>query len=184
MAGPRSALMDAFDASAANVCAALDAVRESDLGKLGWHPRGLTPVDAWIGLRLVELVIHDWDIRHGFDPSVRPTAPGVEGMLTFLPAAQVRHFNVREKEPMSARFLFRTTQPGRAWTMIAEGGMASFRPGPEGAHDAAITADAEALLFLNYGRLSREEAERAGKLKTEGGAALVDALLGVLFAKY
>lgn len=184
LAGPRPALVDAFEASAREVQGALDAVREGDLGKPGWHPRGLTPVDAWIGLRLVELVVHDWDIRFGADPKARPTAPGVEGMLTFLPATQCRHFNVREKPALSGRFLFRTTRPERAWTMTAEGGKASWRPDPGGAHDCAITADAEALLFLNYGRLAREEAEKAGRLKAEGGPALADALLAVLFAKY
>jgi len=184
LAGPRPALMDAFEASARNVCDALDDVREADLGKLGWHPRGLTPVDAWIGLRLVELVVHDWDIRYGADPKARPTAPGVEGMLTFLPATQCRHFNVREKPALSARVLFRTTKPEKSWTMIAEGGKASFAPDSKGPHAAQITADAEALLFLNYGRLARAEAEKAGQLRTEGDLALADALLAVLFAKY
>jgi len=184
LAGPRPALMDAFEASAREVQGALDAAREADLGKLGWHPRGLTPVDAWIGLRLVELVVHDWDIRFGSDPKARPAAPGVEGMLTFLPATQCRHFSVREKPALGARFLFRTTRPERAWTMIAEGGKASFTPDAGGPHAASIAADAEALLFLNYGRLARGEAEKAGKLKAEGDLALADELLGVLFAKY
>ncbi|MBI3127918.1 MAG: maleylpyruvate isomerase family mycothiol-dependent enzyme [Candidatus Tectomicrobia bacterium] len=184
MAGPRAAMVDAFESSGRLVVEALEMAGEGDLAKLGWHPRGLTPVDAWIGLRLVELVVHDWDIRLGQDKSARPTAPGVEGMLTFLPATQCRHFNVREKPGFHGRYLFCTTRPDRGWSMAVEGERASFRPDAMGPHDATVTADAEALLFLNYGRLAREDAERGGRLRVDGNRELADKLLGVLFAKY
>ena len=184
MAMPREGMMDAFDASADAVNAALDAVGAGDLGKLGYHPRGLTRLDAWIGLRLVELVAHDWDIRFGDDAAARVVPQGVEGMTSFLPASQSRLFGVREKAPFDARFLFRSTEPERAWTLAVAGDGAEESPDASGAHDAAIAADGEAHLLLLFGRAKREAMMAAGRLEIEGDLELADRLLRVLWTAY
>lgn len=184
MALPRAEMMDAFDASAAAVNGALEAMGAEDLGKLGYHPRGLTRLDAWIGLRLVELAVHDWDVRCGEDAAARVAPQGVEGMMTFLPASQSRLFGVREKPPFNARFLFRSTEPERAWTLTALGESAQESPDASGGHDAAITADAEAHLLLLFGRAKREAMMAAGRLEIEGDLDLADQLLRVLWTAY
>ena len=184
MAMPRDAMMDAFDATAKAVNDALADITADDLGKLGFHPRGLTRLDAWIGLRLVELVAHDWDIRYGEDAEACVSADGVEGAMTFLPESQSRLFGVRENPPFDGRFLFRSKTPDREWTITVTGEKAENTADASGAHDAIITADGEAHLLLLYGRAKRSAMEAAGRLEVEGDAELANELLCVLYTNY
>ena len=184
MALPREEMMDAFDASAAAVNDVLADITADDLGKLGFHPRGLTRLDAWVGLRLVELVAHDWDIRYGEDAEACVSAEGVEGVMTFLPASQSRLFNVRENPPFDGRFLFRSTKPGREWTITVSGESAAESADTSGAHDAIITADGEAHFLLLYGRAKRGVIEAAGRIAIEGDVELANQLLSVLYTNY
>ncbi len=181
---PRAEMMDAFDASAAEVNAALEAIGPDDLGKLGYHPRGLTRLDAWIGLRLIELVVHDWDVRCGEDKAARVSPEGVEGTLTFVPAAQSRLFGVREKPPFRGRFLFRSEAPERAWTISVSGEGAEESADVSGTHDAAVLADAEAHLLLLFGRAKRDAMLATGRLEIEGDLEAANMLLNVLYTNY
>ena len=166
MALPREEMMDAFDATAAEVNGALADITADDVGKLGFHPRGLTRLDAWIGLRLVELVAHDWDIRYGEDAEACVSAEGVEGVMSFLPASQSRLFGVRENPPFDGRFLFRSTKPDREWTLTVAGEKAEESAHTSGAHDAVITADGRGALSL---ALRAREAQRHGGRRPPGG---------------
>ena len=184
MALPRDEMMDAFDASAAGVNDALAEVTADDIGKLGFHPRGLTRLDAWIGLRLVELVAHDWDIRYGEDTEAGVSEDVLEGVMSFLPASQSRLFGVRENPPFDGRFLFRSKAPDREWTITVAGEKAEESAHTSGAHDAVITADGEAHFLLLYGRAKRGAMEDAGRLEVEGNAELANELLCVLYTNY
>ena len=184
MALPRDEMMDAFDASAAGVNDALAEVTAEDIAKLGFHPRGLTRLDAWIGLRLVELVAHDWDIRYGEDAEASVSEDALEGVMSFLPASQSRLFGVRENPPFDGRFLFRSKTPDREWTITVAGEKAEESAHTSGSHDAVITADGEAHFLLLYGRAKRGAMEDAGRLEVEGNAELANELLCVLYTNY
>ncbi|MDA0999619.1 MAG: maleylpyruvate isomerase family mycothiol-dependent enzyme [bacterium] len=184
MALPRGEMMDAFDSSAAEVQKALERIQAGDLEKLGYHPRGLVRLDAWIGLRLVEMVVHDWDIRRGRDSSARVETQGVEGMLAFIPANQARFFGWREKPPFEGRFLFRSKSPEAAWSLRVSGEKAEESPDTAGAFDAEIGADGEAHLLLIFGRAEREAMKKADRLQVSGNVDLAMKLLDVLYTKY
>ncbi len=181
---PREKMLDAFDAASAKVQAELDRIRPGDFPKAAFHPRGLIPLGAWAGMRLVEVVIHDWDIRYGQDPAAKVAPQGVEGMLTFLPSYQTRFFGWRENPPFSGRFRFRSTGPGREWSLTVSGEAAADSEDVSGDFDAVITADAEAHLLLIYGRAKQDRMEKAGRLTVEGNGDLAGKLLSVLYAKY
>ncbi len=181
---PRGEMMDVFDSTSAALQESLGRITSGDLDKPGYHPRGLAPVQSWIGMRLVELVVHDWDIKQGKDPASRVVPPGVEGMIVFVPGFLVRLFNSREVPPFEGRFHFRSDDLGREWTLSAGGGKAEVSSDVSGDCDAVITADGEAHLLLPYGRLTREAAESEGRLRIEGNAAAADRLLGALYTKY
>lgn len=184
MALPRGEMMDAFDASAAAVNDALAGITADDIAKLGFHPRGLTRLDAWIGLRLVELVAHDWDVRYGEDAEACVSEDAIEGVMSFFPASQSRLFGVRENPPFDGRFLFRSHKPDREWTLTVAGQKAEETSDTSGAHDAVITADGEAHFLLLYGRAKRGAMEAAGRLEVEGNAELANELLCVLYTNY
>ncbi len=184
MALSRDEMVDAFAASADEVNGALEAIGADDLGKLGYHPRGLTRLDAWIGMRLVELVVHDWDIRYGADADARVAPQGVEGMMSFIPANQSRFFNLREKPPFDGRFLFRSREPDREWTLTVSGVRAEESADASGPHDAIIAVDGEAHLLLLFGRAKCEAMEEAARLEIEGDRSLAHQLLCVLYTVY
>ena len=164
---------------------ALADITEGDLGKLGFHPRGLTRIDAWIGLQSRR--VGDARLGHPLRRrrrSLRLGSEGVEGVMTFLPSTQRRLFGVRENPPFDGRFLFCSADPDREWTLTVTGEKAENTADVSGAHDATITADGEAHLLLLYGRAKRGEAEASGRLTIEGNAELANELLCVLYANY
>ena len=184
MALPRAEMMDIFDSTSADLQESLERITEADLDKPGYHPRGLTNLKAWIGMRLVELVVHDWDVRFEKESPCAVVPQGAEGMLVFIPDTLARLFNVRDKQPFEGRFHFRSTVPGRGWTLEVAGEEASVSAEGSGDYDAVIETDAEAHLLLPYGRLKREEAEKDGRLRVEGDVSAAGRLLGVVYCKY
>ena len=56
-------LIEGFERESATLQEVFALLREADLSQKAWHPRGLVPIGAWIGMRVNELVIHDWDVR-------------------------------------------------------------------------------------------------------------------------
>ena len=184
MALPRGEMMDIFDFSAAKLQIELERITDGDLDKLGYHPRGLNHIRAWIGMRLVELVVHDWDVRRGLDTDSRVTPQGVEGMIVFMPGFVVRLFNLRDKQPFAGRFHFRSAGPDLEWTLEVDGEKAAASPEISGEYQATIEADGEAHLLLPYGRLNRDEAEAEDRLRVEGDLSLADKLLEIVYTKY
>jgi uncharacterized protein (TIGR03083 family) len=184
MALPRGEMMDIFDFSAAKLQIELERITDGDLDKLGYHPRGLNDIKAWIGMRLVELVVHDWDVRRGLDTDSRVTPQGVEGMIVFMPGFVVRLFNLRDKQPFAGRFHFRSAGPDLEWTLEVDGEKAAASPEISGEYQATIEADGEAHLLLPYGRLNRDEAEAEDRLRVEGDLSLADKLLEIVYTKY
>jgi uncharacterized protein (TIGR03083 family) len=181
---PRDEMVALFDSTSAELQEALERIKAGDLEKLAYHPRGETPLDAWICMRLVELDVHEWDINYGHDSTVRVVPQGVEGLIIFVPSFAARLFNRREKKPFEARYHFRSTDPDREWTVGVSGERAEASPVVSGDYDAVITADGEAHLLLPYGRLDRAEAAASGRLRVEGDQAAADAYLNVVYTKY
>ncbi len=181
---PRTEMMDLFDSTSEELQEALERIQASDLETPTYHPRGLTPLDAWICMRLVELVVHEWDMNYGRDPASRVVPQGVEGLIIFVPTLAARLFSRREKKPFEARYHFLSTDPDREWTVEVSGEEAEASPGVSGDYDARITADGEAHLLLPYGRLDPEEAAASGRLQVEGDQAAADAYLSLVYAKY
>jgi hypothetical protein len=74
--GGPAELIAGFGAGSAQFQEILESLRGDDLAKPARHPRGLMPIGCWIGMRLNELVIHDWDIRqpHEAKASLLPKA--------------------------------------------------------------------------------------------------------------
>jgi len=184
MALPRDEMMDIFDSTSADFQKDAERITKDDLDKLGYHPRGLNFIKAWIGMRLVELVVHDWDIRWGADPSSRVVPQGAEGMLVFVPDFMVRLYNGRDKPPFEGRFHFISTAPAFEWTAEISGETLCVSSEISGDYQAVITADAEAHLLLPYGRMKRKAAEAEGHLKVEGDIAAADLLLNVVYTTY
>jgi uncharacterized protein (TIGR03083 family) len=61
--GGPAAVLAGFEQAGAKLQAVLESLQEADLTKVALHPRGRIPLGSWIGMRILELSAHDWDIR-------------------------------------------------------------------------------------------------------------------------
>lgn len=177
-------LLDRFDESSNNLQKQIDKINSENSKQLGFHPRGSMPLEFWIGQRLFEIVLHDWDIRYGQDSSSFLSPEGVKGILPFLPMQICRLFNFREKIPFRGSFLFTSENPKRKWIIVVSDEKAEENYDLKSDVDVKIEADSESLILLLFGRANTKEIEQENKLKIHGDRQMAFKLLDILSAKY
>jgi uncharacterized protein (TIGR03083 family) len=179
MAAGTAALVAGFEQGAAKLQEVLTSLRPDELSKVAWHPRGLTPIGNWIGMRLNELVIHDWDIRqpHEANAGLAPTA--LAAMLTVLPEFHLRFLERRGTDGMDGVY---GIQAGLAsWAFTIRGTAVSYAVPPPARCDAWVSADADSLILLSMGRADVAAKRQSGALTITGNAAQGQQLCATLF---
>jgi uncharacterized protein (TIGR03083 family) len=120
--------------------------------------------DGYIGLRVNEQVLHEWDVTAALDPSATLPDDGTElvidnlrlvGSYTAKPIGEARTITVA------------TTDPTRSFEITVEPGGVSFTAGGSGA-DPDLAMPAEAFIRLVYGRL--DPAHTPGAITGDRGA--------------
>ena len=180
-AGP-AAVLQAFSDSGAAVQAVLESLQEKELSELAWHPRGLVPIEGWIVMRLVELGIHDWDIRQPHEPDAGLSPTVVPALLAVLPDMQRQFLSQRAGDDLVGTFGF---QAGDAsWGIRLHGGTATCLPEAPPACDACLHADAQSMILLTMGRADLEAKQAGGALDVIGDADKGRQLCAVLFRAF
>ncbi|MFL2932021.1 MAG: maleylpyruvate isomerase N-terminal domain-containing protein [bacterium] len=177
-------LLDRFVKSSNDLQSQMNKITTANSEQLGFHPRGLIPLGFWIGQRLFEIVLHDWDIRYGYDKDINLSVEGVKGILPFLPMQICRLFNRRENISFKGSFLFVLQNPRKKWIIQVSDDSAEESYDLKIDIDAKIEVDSENLILLLFGRESVEMVEQNNKLKIEGDRETTFKLLDILFAKY
>lgn len=180
-AGP-AAVLQAFSDSGAVLQDVLESLQEQELRELAWHPRGLVPLEGWVGMRLIELGIHDWDIRqpHESDAGLSPTV--VPALLAVLPDMQTQFLSQRAGDDLAGMFGF---QGGDAsWGIRLHGGAASYLPEVPSDCDACLHTDAESMILLTMGRADLEAKRASGALTVTGDADKGRQLCATLFRAF
>jgi uncharacterized protein (TIGR03083 family) len=180
-AGPE-ALVRSFAQNAASLQEVFDALQPDDLSKVAWHPRGLVPIGAWIGMRLNELVIHDWDIRqpHEADAGLAPTA--LAAMLTILPEMQLQFLTQRVTDDMDGVYVL--CADAAAWAFTIRGKSVTYQAQLPVAYDACVHADANSLILLTMGRADADAKRHRGLLTTTGNIEKAQRLCATLFRTF
>lgn len=180
-AGP-AALLQAFSDSAAALQGVLASLQDRELSELAWHPRGLVPISGWIGMRLIELGIHDWDIRQPHEPDAGLSPTVLPALLEVLPDMQAQFLTQRAGNDLGATFGF---QAGDAsWGIRLQEGEASYLPEVPPECDACLHSDAESMILLTMGRADLD-AKRAGiALTVTGDAGKGQQLCATLFRAF
>src|SRR5262245_46811692 len=93
-AGP-AALIEGFARSAARLQEVLESLQEADLSKVAWHPSGLIPIGSWIGMRLIELGAHEWDIRQPHEAQAHLSPIVLPALVEVLPDLHARSLHRR-----------------------------------------------------------------------------------------
>ena len=180
-AGP-AAVLQAFSESAATLQGVLESLQDGELSELAWHPRGLVPIRGWVGMRLIELGVHDWDIRQpnesaaGLSPTVLPA------LLEVLPDMQAQFLGQRAGADLAGTFGFHAG--GSAWGIRLHEGTASYLPQAPPDCDAALHTDAESMILLTMGRVGLEAKRAAGALTVSGDPGKGEQLCATLFRAF
>ena len=180
-AGP-AAVLQAFSDSGAALQQVLESLQEDEFRELAWHPRGLVPIEGWIGMRLIELGIHDWDIRQPHEPDAGLSSTVLPALLEALPDMQRQFLSQRAGDDLVGTFGF---QAGDAsWGIRLQGGTATCLPEAPPACDARLHADAQSMILLTMGRADLEAKQAGGVLTVTGDADKGRQLCAVLFRAF
>lgn len=179
-AGP-AAVLAAFSDSAAALQAVLESLQEEELSELAWHPRGLVPIEGWVGMRLIELGIHDWDIRQPHEPDAGLSPTVLPALLVVLPDMQTQFLSQRAGD-LAGTFGFQADDA--SWGIRLQGGTASYLPEASSDSDACLRADAESMILLTMGRADLAAKRASGALTVIGDTDKGDQLCATLFRAF
>lgn len=179
-AGP-AAVLQAFSESAATLQGVLESLRDEELSELAWHPRGLVPIRGWVGMRIIELAVHDWDIRQPNEPAAGLSPTALPALLEVLPDMQTQFLGQRAGD-LAGTFGFHAGD--RAWGIRLQEGTASYLPEAPADADAGLHTDAESMILLTMGRVSLEAKRAGGALTVSGDAAKGEQLCATLFRAF
>ena len=180
-AGP-AAVLQAFLDSAATLQAVLESLQDRELKELAWHPRGLVPIEGWIGMRIIELGIHDWDIRQPNEPDAGLSPTVLPALLEVLPDMQTQFLSQRAGADLAGTFGFEAGDV--SWGIRLQGGAASYLPEAPSDSDACLHADAESMILLTMGRANLEAKQASGALTVTGEADKGQQLCTTLFRAF
>lgn len=180
--GGPPALLEGFAQASAQLQTVLESLQEADLAKVAWHPRGLVPIGAWIGMRLIELGIHDWDIRQPHEAPAPLSPTIVPALLSVIPEMQWQFLQQRYAEGLDGVYILRTGDTG--WGFTVHGQTVTYLSTPPAAYDATVITDADSLILLTVGRADSQAKLRSAALTMTGNAAKGQQLCATLFRSF
>ena len=180
-AGP-AAVLRAFSDSAAALQAMLESLQDGELSEVAWHPRGLVPISGWVGMRLIELGIHDWDIRQPHEAGAGLSSTVLPALLAVLPDMQTQFLTQRAGDDLAGTFGFQAGDA--AWGIRLQEGAASYLPEAPPACDAWLHADAESMILLTMGRADLAMKQASGALTVTGDTDKGQQLCATLFRAF
>jgi uncharacterized protein (TIGR03083 family) len=179
MDGGPPALMAGFQQGSAKLQVVFASLQAVDLAKVAWHPRGLIPIGSWVGMRLLELVIHDWDIRQPHEDPAHLAPTALPTMLTTLPEMHRQFLAQRLTEGLDGLHVLQAG--GTVWAFRIQGKTVTSLPQAPTIYDTCLSADTETLILLSVGRADAAAKQRNGDLTVSGNSAKVQQLCATLF---
>jgi hypothetical protein len=184
LAGGPTAILAGFEQAGAKLQAVLESLQEADLAKVARHPRGLIPLGSWIGMRLLELSAHDWDIRQPHEPDAHLSPTAVPALLRGMPELQLQLLGLRVAEGLDGVYVL-SAGPA-TWGFRIEGKSVTALDQAAGAVpcDASLSTDAESMLLLTVGRADAAEKLQSGVLTITGNSEQGKQFCATLFRPY
>lgn len=173
-------LLAAFDAAYAGLQRELDGLGPDDWQTPCWHlRRGAIPVSDYLELRIQELAIHDWDMRHGLDDSPQLNADCVSTLLSAAPKWLGMCFRPGEKLDAPVVYEFDLAPPHETGIIVRVAGDGFDFPAEDEAPDRwTVCAEAPAFLLFIYGRITGREAIAANEFAITGAPGLLERFEG------
>lgn len=180
--GGPTAIIAGFEQAGAKLQAVLESLQESDLAKVARHSRGgLIPLGSWIGMRLLELSAHDWDIRQPHEPDAHLSPTAIPALLSGMPELQLRLLRLRVTEGLDG--VYALSAGTASWGFMIQG--KSVTTLDQGAHpakgDASLSTDPESMILLTVGRAEVTEKLQSAALTITGNIEQGKQLCATLF---
>lgn len=180
--GGPSAMVEGFEQGGARLQAVLESLQEADLAKVAVHPRGLIPIGLWIGMRILELSVHDWDMRQPHETHAHLSPTAVPALLHTLPEIQLQLLERRVTEGLDGVYVLRAGDA--AWGLTIQGQTVTYQAAAPAVCDAGLSTDAEGLILLTVGRADATEKMQSAALTLTGNAEQGKQLCATLFRAY
>ena len=180
-AGP-AGLLAGFEETAAKLQEVLEALPEEDLAQVAWHPRGLVPLGSWVGMRLTELMIHDWDIRQPHEADLHLSPEALPTLIARLPDMQAQFLKQRLDDGLDGVYVWRAGDA--SWGFTVQGKTVTSHATAPATYNAGVQAEAESLMLLTVGRADMARLLQSGALTLTGDADRGRRLCETLFRTF
>jgi uncharacterized protein (TIGR03083 family) len=180
--GGPAALLTGFEQAGANLQAVLESLQEADLTRVALHPRGRIPLGSWIGMRILELSAHDWDIRQPHETHAHLSPTAIPALLSAMPELQAQLLGLRVTEGLDGVYALRAGDA--AWGFAIQGKTVTPLQGAPRECDVSLSTDAENMILLTVGRADVAEKLQSAALTITGDAERGKQLCATLFRAY
>lgn len=177
-----AALIDGFEREAVKLQTVLESLQAEELSQMAWHPRGLVPVGSWIGMRLSELAIHDWDIRQPHEAPAQLTSEALPGLVAVLPEMQLQFLSQRLIDGLDGIHVLQASDA--SWAFRVTGNAVTYESQAPAAFDTRVGADAQCLILLTMGRDDLAGARQRGALAIAGDREKAQHFCDTLFRTF
>ncbi len=173
-------LLTAYDTAYAGLQEQIDAIGANDWETPCWHlRRGAISAADYLELRIQELAIHDWDMRHGLEDSPQLNANCVSTLLSATPKWLGMCFRAGEKLDTPVVYEFDLAPPYETSIIVrVQGDRFDFPAEDETPDRWTVCAEAPAFLLFIYGRITGRDAIAANEFAITGDPALLDRFEG------
>lgn len=165
----------------------LQNMQREDLAKPARYPRGLVPLGEWIGMQLIELIVHDWDMRYPDDPSARLADIAVEPVLNLLPESQLRFLVHRLADHPELGLTdgeYQICAGSQSWAFRVDDRQVSYVAMPSQRVKQCFTTEPETLILLTLGRFDLESQLQSGTCQFEVMLEDGPSIYTILFSPY
>jgi uncharacterized protein (TIGR03083 family) len=180
--GGPTTLLAGFEQAGAKLQAVLESLEEADLTKVALHPRGRIPLGSWIGMRILELSAHDWDIRQPHETYAHLSPAALPALLRVMTELQVQLLGLRVTEGLDGVYALRAGDA--AWGLTIRGKTVTLLQGVPRECDVGLSTDAESMILLTVGRADVAEKLQRTALTITGDVGQGKQLCATLFRAY
>jgi hypothetical protein len=177
--GGPAAVLAGFEQAGAKLQAVLESLQEADLTKVALHPRGRIPIGSWIGMRILELSAHDWDIRQPHETQAHLSPTAVPALLRTMPELQTQWLGLRVTEGLDGVYALRAGDA--AWGFTIQGKTVTPLQGAPHECNVGLSTDAESMILLTVGRADVTEKLQSAALTITGDVEQGKQLCATLF---
>ena len=180
--GGPPALVEGFEQGGGKLQAVLESLQEAELARIALHPRGPIPIGFWIGMRILELSVHDWDMRQPHETPAHLAPTAVPALLGVMPEIQLHLLERRLRAGLDGVYVLRAGDA--AWGLTIQGQTVTYQAAAPAVCDAGLSTDAESLILLTVGRTDVTEKLHSGTLTITGDAEQGKQFCTTLFRSY